>query len=388
MESSVYLFPWNLADEGVEPVLAAIGERAGCAGVSVAFNYHTAKFLHPRPHPHFHFAGEATAYFRPQFDRYRHTPIKPIAHPSVKERDVLGEAREAARRVGLRFHAWIVCLHSTLLGTSHPDAVVRTAYGDPLPFALSPSHPDVREYIKELALDVALGYEPDALELESLEYVPVAHGYHHELDGVRLSLFDQALLGADFSPYAQQDLSNRGVDVEHCMSVVRRRLDDVFSASRPMPPHDEPELHEFFVARTAIVTDLVAEIASAVTRQTKAQVDVLLSPWQRSPEELWLEGHDPSALARHAQRLVAPAFYAEPAAITHHFTTLARELGHLEDVTAVLLAMPPFAESRQQLCDAVDAVRECGIERVSFYNYGFIRADVLDWIHDATRRNS
>lgn len=385
METSLYLFPWNLADEGVEPVLEAVRDRAGCAAVSVAFNYHTAKFLHPRPHPHFHFAGEATAYFRAQLDRYRQTSIKPVTDPTVSKRDVLHEAREAARRVGLRYHAWIVCLHSTLLGTRHLDAVVRTAYGDPLPFALSPSHPEVREYVKQLVLDVALAYEPDALELESLEYVPVAHGYHHELDGVRLSLYDQALMGADFSPHAQEDLSDRGVDVERCMSVVRRRLDDVFSSSRPAPHRDEPELDQLFAARAAIVTDLVGEIVSAVTEQTEARVDVILSPWQRSPEELWLEGHNAPDLARHARRLLAPAYYAEPSAITRHLTELGKELGDLEDVTAILLAMPPSAESKQQLVDAVDAVRECGLERLSFYNYGFMRADVLDWIHDATR---
>ncbi len=386
----MYTFPWALAAEGVDRVVEDVALRGGCDGLAVAFNYHTAKFLHLRPHPHFHFTEAATAYFRPNVGRYRETPIRPVVSRLAREDDVLADARRATKERGMRLHAWVVCLHSTLLGSLHPGAVVRTVFGDPLPFALSPSHPDVRQYLRSLVADVVATYEPDRVELESVEYVPTDHGYHHELDGIRLDTFHRALLGIDFSSHGRRELEERGVDVEAAERRIRARLTAYARGTIPAVAIDraldeEPEIQSVFDARNAIVADLVRDVRSAAQAAGSSAVDVILSPWSRPLDRVWLEGHNPALLAQVADRLVAPLYFANPQDIHEQLVALERELGGLNEVTAILLLLAEITPNEAALRAAINEVRTSGVRRVNFYNHAFVRLETLEWIRAATQ---
>lgn len=385
----MYGYPWSLAVEGVDRVLDDLQERAGCERLVVAFNYHTGKFLHLRPHPHFHFTEPATAYFRPTPSRYGKTPIRPVVSELARSRDVLAEARRATRKRGMQLHAWVICLHSTVLGALHPETVVRTAFDDPLPFALSPSHPHVREYLCAMMADIVARYEPDRIELESIEYVPTDHGYHHELDGVALDTFHRALLGIDFSEHARADLAARGVDVERACERVRARLADLLQGRSATVELDqalaeEPEIRSVFDARLAIIADLVREVRQAAQAVGPCGVDVILSPWSRPARLLWLEGHSPRLLAEAADRLVAPLYFADPGEIASELAALECELGGLDRVTGILLLLEPVTPNEAALRAALDKVRAAGLSRLNFYNHAFVRLETLDWIRAAT----
>ena len=118
--------------------------------------------------------------------------------------------------------AWTVCLHNTRLGVLHPDAVTRNAFGDPNYFSLCPSHPDAREYVCALVEDLTANYRPDAVELETPCFMPYAHGFHHEKDGVGLTAEDDFLLSLCFCPSCLARSGKAGVDGEAARRATRR----------------------------------------------------------------------------------------------------------------------------------------------------------------------
>src|ERR671930_399496 len=97
MESSIFVFATDLADEGLETVLDNVQERAGIGGITLAASYHE----------------------------------------------------------GLDVNAWTIFLHNGALAEAHPDCAPENAFGDRYVTDLCPAHPDVRAFAVALAGDVA-----------------------------------------------------------------------------------------------------------------------------------------------------------------------------------------------------------------------------------------
>lgn len=393
MHTAMYAYPWSARDEGVAQVLEAIAQRAGCDSVCMAFNYHSGKLLQPHSSNSRLSFSSGGVHFRPTAERYADISIKPNVSQLSIERDLLADVREQADRMGLGLVAWIVCLHTSGQASRHADAAQTTVYGDPLEFALCPSHPDVREYVTQLVVDVAVNYEPSAVELESVEYLPFGHGHHHELSGVRLDAYQEFLLGLDFNPHTKADMEQRGVDVERVASFVRRELDRFFDRHveetgvgfdyLPQVLLRNPDLLEFLRARESIITELITDIAQAVHAESRSKVHVILSMWK--PLHLgWVEGYDAARLLPVVDRLGLPAYY-EPAGIAREVVHLGREISDFAKVTALIDAGAPLTTVPADLVTAVDTVRGFGIDHLNFYNYSLIRRENLDWIRLATR---
>jgi hypothetical protein len=319
--------------------------------------------------------------------------LKPNVSTLAADGDVIAEIQEQAARSGLGIVAWIIGLHTSSQAKKHPGAAQTTVYGDPLGFCLCPSHPDAREYVTQLVVDVAVTYQPVAVELESIEYMPLHHGYHHELGGVRLDPYHDFLLGLDFNPHTKADMERRGVDVDRVSSFVRRELDRFFAGHvqetgvgfdyLPKVLLSNPDLGDFLRARIAIITDLITDITTAVHTQSACKVHVITSLWR--PFHLgWIEGYDTARLASVVDRLVLPAYY-DLAGIAREVVNLGRELETFDKVTAILDVGTTSIATPADLVAAVDAIRAFGIDHINFYNYSQVRDEALDWIRLATR---
>src|SRR5262249_53658733 len=240
---------------------------------------------------------------------------------------------------------------------------------------------DVQEFVCDLVRDVATAYEPDRVELESIEYVPTDHGYHHELDGVPLDEWHRLLLGLDFSPSAMRDAAQRGVDVERARIAVRELLDSFFvdpigtSAGLTSPDRD-PEIDALLAARREIIADLVGRIS----RASAVPVDVILSPWGRRVATLDLEGHDPVLLASNASRLLMPLYTSDAAEIETELVALKSQLGSLSAVTPVLYLLHQHTPSVSVLEAACEVIGQLGISRINVYNHAFIASPTFDWL--------
>jgi len=168
MESGVQVFAYPEELDAVEP--AALAEQVlelGCDTVSMALTYHRARRVLPRQ-GRVSFSPGGAVSFTPSLSRYGVLVPEPTA--SARLRTAVERFREAARAAGLRFHAWLVTLHSEPLVLAHPDLAAQTVDRTPSDFALCPSNSEVVAYAAALVGDVCDRLEPDGVDLEAALY--------------------------------------------------------------------------------------------------------------------------------------------------------------------------------------------------------------------------
>ncbi|MFG1943511.1 hypothetical protein [Nonomuraea sp. NPDC048826] len=179
-----YVYPWDVVGD---PAAAERIAALGVTTVALAASYHSTRAATPHHPAHRVLDVPHSAFYLPVRPEAwgRLTP----AAPSWTSPDAYLLAQSALRAAGLRVHAWTVLTHNAHLGTAFPDLVVRNAFGDPYPYALCPSAPDVAEYCERLVREILVVAEPDGLILEGCGPMGFTHQSVHEKTA-----------GADYDP--------------------------------------------------------------------------------------------------------------------------------------------------------------------------------------------
>lgn len=375
MRRGMYLYAWDLQDEGVSAVASRLRD-AGLDAISLATAYHAGKFLRPHaPRRKVYFPEDGTVYFKPDFALYGRLQPQPAA--MLAEFDPL---TELARHVP-DFHltGWTVGLHNSRLGALHPDRCAQTPFADPLCNSLCPSQPDARAYLIALCTDLARQPGIKEISIEAPGFQAFRHGHHHEFELIELTPAVETLLGICFCP-ACTDLAQRaGIDATGLGRQARHDLEAFFADSTA--PATDPEAHPDWVAlhrlRASTVTSLVAEVRSALD----AGVSLAIIPSVQTPNDLcWREGSDLAALAHTADRLEVPAYQSGPDAIARDIAQVRAAAGPSARIGYILRPTWPHVTGAGDLALAVQAATAAGAESISFYNYGHMRLQSLDWI--------
>ncbi len=372
---TMYVYAWDLRDEGAETVLGRLRD-AGLNGVSLATSYHAGKFLRPHaPGGKVWFPEDGTVYFKPASEKYGR--LAPRAAKIVEEYDALAELA----RHGEDFHvtSWTVGLHNSRLGASAPDLCCQTPFGDPLINSLCPSQPEVRTYLTRLCEDLAAQPRIDEIAIETPGFQTYRHGHHHEFELVELSTGIEVLLEACFCPACNARAAAAGLDADALARQARADLDRFFTdGSQPqINPVVDPDWKAFHACRAATVTTLVEEVRAALPSATPLSI----IPTTQTPNELcWREGSDLAALSVAADRLEVPAYQNGPEAIARDIDWVRQTAGASADIGFIFRPSWPNASGPDDLGASVNAARAAGADRISFYNYGHIRLESLDWI--------
>ena len=90
MYSALWIYPWDLLDEGIDTVLGRVAD-AGVDAISVAAAYHHVRALCPHNPKRAVYHGEGgVIYFRPEFGTFTDSRIRPalsvLAHDSDPQR--------------------------------------------------------------------------------------------------------------------------------------------------------------------------------------------------------------------------------------------------------------------------------------------------------------
>ncbi|TIY08246.1 MAG: hypothetical protein E5V18_06710, partial [Mesorhizobium sp.] len=304
MQLSMWTYPWDVQDLGLEMVERDLAERAGLNMISLATSYHAGRFLQPRsPRRKAYFPEDGTIYFKPTTARWADLVIQPkVADVITEGGDVLAELVQRREAGGLQVSCWTVCLHNTRLGMLYPQAVTRNAFGDPNYYNLCPSHPDARAYVRALAADITHTYKPDRIELESPSFMGFAHEYHHEKDGVGLMPEDDFLLSLCFCPSCLARAAGAGIEAEAARELVEQWIAEACERAMPERRFPEfpasgldtflpwPQLHAYLLWRFEPVTSLVAELREVADPGTRVLIIDL--------KDGWLGGCDLAALGK------------------------------------------------------------------------------------------
>lgn len=382
--ATMWAYPWDLVDEGIDRTLGFLGEDLGLTAVSVAASYHSFQALLPHnPDRKVLTTPDAAVYFIPDWRLYADTPLRPHVSLLQGGKDWLASIAAACQRRGPELVAWTVCLHNSRLAGRQPSTAVRNAFGDVYPSYLCPSNPDVRGYVRALCVNLDRGYGPRAIELESLHW----HGFQHHAHpkvGVALGPVDEWLLSLCFCQACQERGQAAGVDVDGLADAVRRRLSATFAAGRsPQEPGPADERRRAFAeatpglaayqgVREQTVTSLVREVREAVRCQV-----YLIQMGDR-----WTTALEPARVSPLVDRIEILAYTASPEAVRRASEAALRGLPSPAHLTVGLSAFAPFSPDRESLLATSRAALDLGVGGLSFYNYGLIAIASFPWVKE------
>ncbi|BCG93599.1 hypothetical protein MesoLj131a_24630 [Mesorhizobium sp. 131-2-1] len=386
MQLSMWTYPWDIQDIGLETVERDLALRAGLNMVSLATSYHAGRFLQPRsPRRKAYFPEDGTIYFQPTAARWAGLAIRP------KVADVISDGGDVLRQLVRRREAggpwvscWTVCLHNTRLGMLHPEAVTRNAFGDANYYNLCPSHPDARAYVRAMVADISHGYRPDRIELESPSFMGFAHEYHHEKDGVGLTPEDDFLLSLCFCPSCLDRAAKAGVDGEPARKLVRQWIGETCERAVPKRRFPDfpasgldtflpwPELHAYLVWRFEPVTSLVAELREVAHPATRVLIIDL--------KDGWLGGSDLAALGKVCDGAILCAYDMQAGDVASLLEAGRAALGPDKFLGTGYRLFYPEMASPEVLAAKVKPAMAPGIDGINFYNYGLVPAARLDWV--------
>lgn len=380
MDSSIYCFATDLADEGIDTVLDNVQRRGGLGGITVAAAYHEGRDVFPHnPVRKVRFL-EGGAVFFPPGPALSEVRLQP---PVSEVADVLPAAVAAAGQRGLAVRAWTVFLHNGALAAAYPECAPENAFGDRYVTELCPAHPDARAYARALASDIAaLGVA--GICSEALHYLGLEHGYAHERYFVPLSPRVRYQLGLCFCEHCLAAAHAAGVDGEAVRAQAREQIERAFAGE---DRGGEPEPGEYERVRAQVVTSLVAEVAEAagetpfefieLSGAVKGYADGRPTG-APAPEIAWQLGVDVDAVAAACTGVEAMGYAADVERIRG-------DLDAYGDAPVSIIFRPstPDCDSAEDLREKVELARERGLGRVDFYHYGLARLDALDWVHSA-----
>ncbi|GLR91158.1 hypothetical protein [Bradyrhizobium iriomotense] len=388
MHFSMWTYPWDVQDIGVDEVIAELG-TAGIDTISLATSYHAGRFLQPRsPKRKAYFPEDGTIYFEPTPKLWADLRIQPKVADIVREGgDVLAALIARRDAGGPRVSCWTVCLHNTRLGMMHPEAVTRNAFGDPNYYNLCPSHPDVRAYVGALVEDISHRYRPDVIELESPGFMGFAHEYHHEKDAVGLTPEDDFLLSLCFCPSCMVAAAGAGVDVKAARAVVCQWIVEACEREVPQPRLPDfprcgiegfrasPALYDYLAWRSNPVLTLISELRARTHPDTKVYLIDL--------KDGWLGGCELSEVAGLCDGAILCAYAMSPEDVEGLFHEGRRKLGPDRYLGAGFRLLYPEFRSGLELAAQVQSAVRGGAEGLSFYNYGLIPRPRLGWVKAA-----
>jgi hypothetical protein len=401
MYTSVYAYPWDVLDESPDAFCANIKEHLGVDTVSLAVSYHAAKLLLPHnPRRKLYYPEDGALYFQPDLAGFTTSAIQPHVSALAQEEDCLSALCVAAARAGLKVIAWTVCLHNTRLGERYPDFTPRTAFGDRVIHYFCPSQPAARAYVCALAGDLARRYPIQTIQLETAHHMPFVHGFHHEMQELRMTPALQVLLGLCFCPACLESARIAGVDGSRVRRYVVTEIERLFqvgggevelTAWRADYWSDrlDGELGRYLALRSDAVQRLLAEVHQAVQAVSSIAVYpqdqsfVIASDYQPAVDLAWLTGMKLPPDTGTADGLAVLGYFAGVERFKQEMDAYRVRIPRALPLEIGIRPAAPDCSSAEELAAKVTHCVALEAEGIAFYNYGQMPESSMHWVRSA-----
>jgi hypothetical protein len=395
MSYAIWIYPWDLLDEGIVQVLDRLQDSM-ISGVNVAVNYHTGRFFLPHnPKRKLYYPEPGALYFNPDPGWYEKSKIKPPVS-RLASRDFFKRLRDETAKRGMKLTAWSLGLHNSFIGLNYPDVAAVNVFGDLDHTSLCPANEDVRRFFMDMYTDLSRNYEFDNILIESLEFMPFRHGYHHEVIGVPVSATEDFFMSLSFNKDLCQKAEAEGIDVGAIKNFVRGQLEagfaDPFAVKTEMSWSEIEEaaggqMKYFLSLREELVGSLLTEISKQIATHSSAKVSVLdFGPlYPLGPRRLgWQSGANLELIASCAAEIHPTFYFNDPEVFRQkvdQYVGVLSKLTQRIDIIPAVRAVLPQVGSLAELKYQVDYLKpHC--KGMTFYNYGFMAYKTLDWISE------
>lgn len=392
MNSALWVYPFDLLDEGADAALTDIA-RLGVTGISLAATYHAGRLLLPHnPKRTVYFLEDGVAYFHADLSRYDRLTLEPKVADIAVDRDPFAIAREASARRGLQISAWTVCLHNSRLGRQHPDKTMHNAFGEAYTYALCPSHPDVRAYVLALCEDVAATCRPSALELEAFGFLSYEHNSHHDKLTFPLDAARVFLLSACFCEHCAERMRGAGLDPGRLSDIFRSELKAYFETGGPPRFRTRTEVDEYLAGclgpdaldrllavRQDIVQSLIAELRQRIPSGLPIHWQCAPSPYTGGAAA----GLSLGGVRAFVDAFIVNLFMHDEDAMRSELRDARRSADDGTPLIANVRAHAPDSADAASFLRKVRVLKEEGIQGIRFYHYGLVPRSHLEWIRRA-----
>ena len=395
--SSIWIYPWDLVDEGISNVVGRLADNPGVDWLSVTTVYHSGKFLLPHnPKKKLYFPDSGTLYFKPSTSWYGKLKIQPPIWSELSDNpNFWSDLKIAADKYGVKLAAWTLGLHNSWLASTYPECAIENVFGDKIATDLCPNNPDVQEYVCAVVNDISENLPVEKILIESLEFMPFAHGYHHEVFGVPMTAAASFFMSLCFCEHCMRKTEKAGVDSISVKNFVKQELSshfkNPFQSSLDIGWNEiraalDGSFGKYIDLRKKTITDLT-ELALGKVKQNKKQLLGIcdFGPlYPLGPDGMaWESGTDLADLVDIYDE-ICPTFYFADKALVE--TKVASYLELIKDkniaIAPAVRAILPQVSSPETLANHLSPLSG-RVDGVSFYNYGFMAEQTLDWIKAA-----
>jgi hypothetical protein len=377
---TAYVYPWDVLGD---PEALARLRAIGADDLAIAAAYHTVRAATPHhPRRALVTASHAALYRPVRPEAWAGRALVPAPAPWSGADDAFGAAATAVHDAGMRVTAWVVLTHSSLLGEHNPELAVSNCFGEPYPYALCPSSPQVREYAATLAAEAIRGLPVTGVCLEACGQLGIMHGGHHDKTDGAYSPAAQRLLSICCCRTCRASWRAHGLEPSGVTATLRDRVRDLVTGG----PRDAlpAEVLGDEVAATLLATRhrAAAELRHAVVDGLRASAPHLRLTLHAGPDP-WETGALPGLPAgapSDVDAVVLPCWSPAErtaAALRRASTTIGADVA----VGAYVTALPPV--DPPDLPPHVDRLLTAGVDELHLYHAGLAGPDRFPLLIDA-----
>ncbi|MCC7184141.1 MAG: hypothetical protein IT509_11295 [Rhodocyclaceae bacterium] len=386
----LFAYPWDVIDEGVDAVLAAV-QRAGLNTLYLATWYHSGMFFLPHnPRRRTYFPQPGALYFTPGEWHAAHPLPPPVSDLTDDWPRFWRDIKTRADAAGVSLAAWMPVLHNSGIGATHRRVAVENPWGDRITHTICPANADVRDLVLNVVRDVARSGIFDRILLESVEYLGLRHGHHHEVIGVHLDPDTDLLASLCFCPACLSRLEAEKVDGERVRKSVRDIVDGALTGAprqpmgwRELEAVDGGRLGMYLRVRDRIVSSLLVEAAQEIRDASPAIVIAALDfgpLYALGPNgRRWQNGNDLDIILPAIDEIHPTYYFTDPAILAERIETYERVVaGAVPQIPAIRAIMPQTSDSAALAAQLAPVAAIAS--GYTFYNYSFMPLASLDWI--------
>ncbi len=390
MFKSIWTYPWDLADCGIDNVLDELA-MIGINDISFTTSYHAGRFLQVRsPIRKSYFPEDGVLYYPATLERFNNLRVKPrISKFQNENKDFTSTLIQKTQDRGMTISGWTVCLHNTRLGYEHPEICVHNAFGDTIFYNQCPSNDDVREYIIALIEDIDVSLPLKSIQLESMNFMGFAHEYHHEKDGICLSAYEDFLFSLCFCESCMTKGENAGIDMHYVRLWVKEQITKNINGNRLLASKIDllqdgmslfsefPKITEFLHWRSNMVSTLVKDVKSKVQNSDLYFLSLLTN------RDSWLYGVNLQELSQYCDGIVICSYDCNSKSARDDIRTSRAEFQPKTKIITGMRAFYPEYHDEHMFVEKVQNVLKESKDGFIFYNYGLIPKTQLDWVRKA-----
>lgn len=393
----LYAYPWDVLDEGADAVLDAV-ERAGLNALYITTWYHSGMFFLPHnPVRRTYFPQPGALYFRPSEWHSDHHLRPPVSDLTPDWDAFWMDLSGRARARGIALCAWMPILHNSGIGTAHPGVAVENPWGDTITHTLCPSRDSVRDLVLRVVSDVAGAGIFDRILLESIEFLGLRHGHHHEVIGVPLDPDTDFLASLCFCDACMSRAAAAGIDGAAVRAWVRRTVDDALTGAPRSPlgwagiaAGANGAMGAWLALRKRTVSDLIAETGAAIRA---ADPGIIIAALDFGPlygmgadGRAWQNGNDLDRIIPAIDELHPTFYFTDEAILAVRVADYGRLVGDDIRLVPAIRAILPQTSGPDGLARQLAAVAPLA-SGFTFYNYSFMALPTLGWIREGLARH-